>query len=74
ILHHASRELSQSIDAQRYAAPAIVGQMVAQGHLGLKTGSGFYDYAGQDAGAYRRDVLGRVLERLRQDGLWRAPQ
>ena len=73
ILYHASREMSASIDAQRYAAPAIVGEMMAQGRLGLKTGSGFYDYAERDVASYRRDVLGRVLERLRQDGLWRAP-
>lgn len=73
ILYHASREMSASIDAQRYAAPAIIGEMMAQGRLGLKTGSGFYDYAERDVASYRRDVLGRVLERLRQDGLWRAP-
>ena len=72
ILHHASREMSQSIDASRYAAPAIVGRMIEQGHLGLKTASGFYDYAGRDLAAYRRDVLGRVLGLLSHAGLWRA--
>ena len=71
ILHHASREMAASIDALRYAAPAIVEKMVAQGRLGLKTGSGFYDYADKDAGAYRRDVLARTLALLRQSGLWR---
>jgi len=73
ILHHASREMSASIDPHRYAAPAIVGRMVAEGHLGLKTGSGFYDYAGLDTAAYRRDVLARTLAMLRHAGLWRAP-
>jgi 3-hydroxybutyryl-CoA dehydrogenase len=73
ILHHASREMSGSIDAARYAAPAIVGEMVAQGRLGLKTGSGFYDYDGRDLGAYRRDVLQRTLGMLRHAGLWRPP-
>ena len=57
ILHHASREMSASIDAARYRAPAIVDRMVAEGRLGLKTGSGFYDYEGRDLGAYRADVL-----------------
>ena len=71
ILHHASREMAASIDAQRYAAPPIVARMVEQGRLGLKTGSGFYDYADRDAGAYRRDVLARTLALLRQSGLWR---
>jgi 3-hydroxybutyryl-CoA dehydrogenase len=73
ILHHASREMSQSIDAQRYAAPPIVGRMVEQGQLGLKSASGFHDYEGRDLGAYRRDVLARVLGLLQHAGLWRAP-
>ena len=73
ILHHASREMAASIDAHRYAAPAIVGRMVEQGHLGVKSGSGFYDYAGRDVAAYRRDVLARTLGMLRHAGLWQAP-
>lgn len=73
ILHHASREMAASIDPQRYAAPAIVAEMVAQGRLGVKSGSGFHDYAGRDLAAYRRDVLSRTLGLLRHSGLWRAP-
>lgn len=73
ILHHASREMSASIDKARYTAPAIVDRMVADGRLGLKTGSGFYDYEGRDVAAYRRDVLGRTLGMLRHAGLLRPP-
>lgn len=73
ILHNASREMAASIDAQRYAAPAIVGRMVEQGHLGVKSGSGFYDYEGRDVAAYRRDVLARTLGMLRHAGLWQPP-
>lgn len=73
ILHHASREMARSIDAARYAAPAILDGMIADGRLGLKSGSGFYDYAGQDVAAYRRDVLARTLGALKNAGLWRAP-
>lgn len=73
ILHHASREMSASLDAGRYTAPAIVGRMVEQGRLGLKSGGGFYDYEGRDVAAYRRDVLSRTLGELRHAGLWRAP-
>ena len=72
ILHHASREMSASIDKGRYTAPAIVGRMVEEGRLGLKSGSGFYDYEGRDIAAYRRDVLSRTLGELRHVGLWRA--
>lgn len=73
ILHHASREMSASIDGHRYAAPAIVNRMVEEGRLGLKTGSGFYQYEGRDLAQYRRDVLARTLGMLRHSGLWRAP-
>jgi len=73
ILHHASREMSGSIDSARYAAPAILERMMEEGRLGLKSGSGFYDYAGRDLGAYRRDVLARTLGMLKHAGLWRPP-
>jgi 3-hydroxybutyryl-CoA dehydrogenase len=71
ILHHASREMSASIDARRYEAPAVIGRMMAEGRLGLKSGSGFYDYGGRDVAAYRSDVLMRTLGMLRHAGLWR---
>ena len=73
ILHHASREMSASLDPGRYTAPAIVGEMVAQQRLGLKTLSGFYNYEGRDVNAYRRDVLERTLGMLKHAGLFRAP-
>jgi len=73
ILHHASREMSSSIDRGRYTAPAIVDRMVEEGRLGLKSGSGFYDYEGRDVAAYRRDVLSRTLGMLKHAGLWRPP-
>jgi 3-hydroxybutyryl-CoA dehydrogenase len=73
ILHHASREMAGSIDGARYTAPAIVERMMQEGRLGLKTGSGFYDYTGRDVAAYRRDVLARTLGMLRHAGLWRPP-
>ena len=73
ILHHASREMASSIDPVRYAAPPVIGRMVEQGRLGLKTGEGFYDYRGRDTGAYRRDVLGRTLAQVQGAGLWRPP-
>ena len=73
ILHHASREMSASIDAARYQAPAILERMIGEGHLGLKTGSGFYDYQGRDVAAYRSDVLLRTLGMLKHAGLWQPP-
>ena len=72
ILYHASREMAASVNAARYTAPAIVGARVAANELGLKTGSGFYDYAGRDLVAYRRDVLVRTLAMVQRAGLWRG--
>lgn len=73
ILHHASREMAGSIDPVRYAAPPVIGRMMEEGRLGLKTGEGFYDYRGRDVAAYRRDVLARTLAQVRDAGLWRPP-
>jgi len=73
ILHHASREMAGSIDAARYAAPPVIGRMMEEGRLGLKSGEGFYDYRGRDTVAYRRDVLARTLAQVRGAGLWQAP-
>ena len=73
ILHHASREMAASIAPGRYTAPAIVNRMVDEGRLGLKTGSGFFDYAGRDVAAYRHDVLSRTLGMLKHAGLWQPP-
>jgi|KBSMisStaDraftv2_1062788.scaffolds.fasta_scaffold101951_2 3-hydroxybutyryl-CoA dehydrogenase len=73
ILHHASREMAGSIDAARYAAPPVIGRMMDEGRLGLKSGEGFYDYRGKDTVAYRRDVLGRTLAQVRSAGLWQPP-
>jgi 3-hydroxybutyryl-CoA dehydrogenase len=65
--------MAGSIDPSRYQAPKIVAQMMEANRLGLKTGSGFYDYAGRDVAAYRRDVLARTLGMLRHAGLWKPP-
>jgi 3-hydroxybutyryl-CoA dehydrogenase len=73
ILHHASREMSRTIDPARYTAPAIVDDMVRHNRLGLKTGSGFYNYEGRDLQAYRSDVLARTLGMLRHAQLLRSP-
>ncbi len=73
ILHHASREMSASIDRARYRRPRSSTAWSTKGRLGLKSGSGYYDYEGRDVGAYRRDVLSRTLGMLRHAGLWQPP-
>ncbi|HEX6154471.1 MAG TPA: 3-hydroxybutyryl-CoA dehydrogenase [Burkholderiales bacterium] len=64
ILYYASRYLAEQVSAERYTAPEIVQRLMREGHLGLKTGQGFYDYRGRDGRAYRKDVLARTLAAL----------
>jgi 3-hydroxybutyryl-CoA dehydrogenase len=73
ILFHASREMAATIDPHRYATPDIVADKMNKGQLGLKTGSGFYDYDGRDIAAYRRDILSRTLGMLQHAGHWHPP-
>jgi 3-hydroxybutyryl-CoA dehydrogenase len=64
ILYYASRYLAERVSAERYTAPEIVQRLMREGHLGLKSGQGFYDYRGRDGRAYRKDVLARTLAAL----------
>jgi 3-hydroxybutyryl-CoA dehydrogenase len=64
ILYYASRYLAERVSAERYAAPEIVQRLMREGHFGLKSGQGFYDYRGRDGRAYRKDVLARTLAAL----------
>ncbi|WP_418317647.1 3-hydroxybutyryl-CoA dehydrogenase [Piscinibacter sakaiensis] len=73
ILYHASRYMSRTLSAERYTAPPVVDRMMAEGRNGLKSGAGFYDYAGKDIPAYRLDVLDRTLGMLRHAGLFKPP-
>jgi 3-hydroxybutyryl-CoA dehydrogenase len=74
ILYYASEYLARTVSAARYTAPQNVQRLMREGHLGLKTGQGFYDYRSRDTRAYRKDVLERTLRALRQSGLFRPPR
>ena len=73
ILYYASEYLAKALGDRRHEAPDIVKRYMAEGRLGLKTGSGFYDWSGVDAEAYRREALSRLLSLLRQQNLLKAP-
>lgn len=73
ILYYASRYLASQLDAARFAPPAIVEQLMAEGRNGLKSGRGFHEYEGIDGDAYRRDLLGRSLAMLRHLDLLQPP-
>lgn len=42
---HISEYLAETLDDVRFKAPALMRQMVADGHLGRKSGRGFYDWS-----------------------------
>jgi 3-hydroxybutyryl-CoA dehydrogenase len=73
ILHHASRYLTETLGDARYAAPPVIGENLAKGHIGLRTGRGFYDYANVDVDAYRQQRLGEFVRLLTNLGLARGP-
>jgi 3-hydroxybutyryl-CoA dehydrogenase len=73
ILYYASRSLAEATGDRRFAAPDIIDRHMREGRLGLKSGSGFYDYRGIDVAAYRRDVLRRLLGQLEHLKLLRPP-
>ena len=74
ILFHASRYLAGTVSRERYTPPEIVQRLMHEGHIGLKSGQGFYDYRGRDLKSYRKDVLARTLGMLRHAGLQRPPR
>jgi 3-hydroxybutyryl-CoA dehydrogenase len=73
ILYYASRYLAQAMNDNRFEAPKIVQDNMAQGRNGLRDGKGFFDYGSMDLAAYRRARLAEFLRMLQQAGLARPP-
>ncbi len=65
VLYHASRYLAETLGDDRYKAPDIVARHMRDGHIGLRSGKGFFDYAGQDKAALQDDKLKRQVEMLK---------
>ena len=73
ILYYASRHLSAALGSDRYTAPEVVDRNMREGRLGLRTGRGFYDFAGVDREAYQRETLARFVALLRHLDLLPRP-
>lgn len=69
ILYYANQYLAQTIDANRYACPDIIKNKMDAGQLGLKTGSGFFEYQVDQVAEIREEVLARNFAMLKQVGL-----
>ncbi|MGJ4937708.1 3-hydroxybutyryl-CoA dehydrogenase [Bradyrhizobium sp. HKCCYLRH3083] len=73
ILYYASRYLEGALGSDRYRAPEVIERNMAEGRIGLRTGSGFLDYSGMDVAAYREHRLGALVDMLRHFKLARPP-
>ena len=73
ILYYASRYLAEALGDRRYAAPDIIDRNMREGRIGLRTGSGFYDFSTIDVAAYRKEVLSRLVAQLAHLKLLRPP-
>ena len=69
ILHHASRYMADATGQDRFEAPEIIGRNMAEGRLGLRSGSGFMDYEGMDVPAYQRERLSAFVGMLKHMGM-----
>lgn len=73
ILYHASRYMAGATGEDRFQAPDIIDKNMNEGRIGMKTGSGFYDWSARDIAAYRQERLGSFLSLLRQRGMFKPP-
>jgi len=73
ILYYASNYLRDAFDDDRFKAPDVISQNMDQGRIGLKTGSGFFDYSKIDVEAYRQRRMADFLRALQGAGMTRGP-
>ena len=73
ILYYASRYLEGALGSDRYRAPEVIANNMRDGRIGMRTGSGFLDYAGLDIDAHRERRLAELVDLLRHFKLARPP-
>ena len=73
ILYYASNYLREAFDDERFRAPDVISQNMQEGRIGLKSGSGFFDYSDVDVEAYRQRRMADFLKALKGAGMTRAP-
>jgi len=73
ILYYASRYMSGAMNDDRFGAPEVIEKNMAEGRIGLKTGSGFLDYSNMDIEAYQLDRQRAFVGMLSHLGMLRPP-
>lgn len=73
ILYYASNYLRDAFDDERFKAPDVISKNMKEGRIGLKSGSGFFDYSDMDIEAYRQRRMADFLKALEGAGMTRGP-
>ena len=64
-MYHASAYMADATGEDRFTAPKIVQDNMAQNRRGLHDGQGFLDYAGMNVAAYQKTRLNAFVAMLR---------
>ena len=64
ILFHASNYMTKATGEDRFAAPQIIKDNMAEGRNGLRDGQGFLEYENMDVPAYQQERLGAFVAML----------
>jgi 3-hydroxybutyryl-CoA dehydrogenase len=73
ILYYASRYMVDATGSDRFASPDSVAEKMEAGEIGMRSGQGYYDFSQMDVDAYKRDMLTRFVEQVRNLGLLKPP-
>jgi 3-hydroxybutyryl-CoA dehydrogenase len=73
ILYYASRYLKDATGEERFAAPKIIEDNMAAGHIGLRARRGFLDYSSMDVERYQRERLADFVAMLQHMKMVRPP-
>lgn len=73
ILYYADRNLHKTLGEDRFSPPKVIVQNMEQGHIGIKSGKGFFDYSQCDLTKYQEETLAKFVDLLKHLGLMRSP-
>lgn len=73
ILYYGGNYLKDALQAERFAPPALVPRLMAEGRKGMREGRGIYDFRGIDVAAFQRDKLKKFVGLLRATDLLPPP-
>lgn len=73
ILYYASHYLKDSLQTDRFQPPSVILENMEKGHIGMKTGQGFYDFSQMDVSAYQQETIKKFVDLLTHLGLLVKP-